>query len=1036
MKQKILRFGWLIIAVMVLAFAPKEVQAKPTVTPEKLLLGDGSESNPYQIKTKENLYWFAEQVNNRNIHYTNAILVDNIIVNEDVLNPDGSLKSTNPAEELIPWTPIESFVDTFDGQGHTISGLYFNDINTNFGGLFSDLWSYWAVVKNIGVIDSYFYGDSYIGGVCGYILSGTIENCYSKSTVSGDIGIGGVCGYNLGGTIENCYNTGTISGNIDTGGVCGFISRDDSDIMLSFSQIKNCYNYGSVKGKYSAGGVCGQNDNSFIANCYYLKNCVTCDNTYTICTEGTEKTANEFASGEVAWLLNGCTSEGNLAWRQKVTSTSEEEESKKQPYPVFDGDKVFYSNDNYHNHYAYCSDCGGEPKKNDNGYYEISNAQELYWFAEQVNGGNTTANAILTADIVLYKNLLDADGNHNSDATNNWIPIGKDDKNSYKGIFDGQGHTVSGIYCNDNNNETEMHAGGFFGTLGDEQKQSDATIKNVGVVDSYFAWTYYTGGICGDAKQGTISNCYNAATVISKTVSGGVCGSLYKGIVENSHNTGRINGMYSTGGVCGAFGDGMLNNCYNTGIVSGEANVEGIMSGGVANVGGVCGVLYSPNKGPITNCYNIGAVSATGDGTEKKAGGICGRIEQNGSVDNCYYLDGCVANEVNICTEGTVKNAEAFACGEVVWLLNGNSLNYGSDEVPTDASSWKWYQKLGSDKQPVLQSTGSNTVYAAKKKCSNSDLCGWANSQTTSLALEHEYGEEITLSGKADENTQNLHSYIQTCTTPDCGATKVADENKKVIKGLNVDDDQIEITRENRNAPWKTTKNITLSDDPTKNMYHAPVEFMANGVSYTRQISDGYCWATVCLPYEISISNYTNKCKFYELSGVETDKITLTEITEETTIAAGTPVFVKANEGVESITFSATGETKMLKAPTTGSNAEDYTLTGVFDLTTLPQNSGDLFIKNDKMWDVSQVADKKMKVKIFRAYLKNNGSVSGAPQRSIAVDGEATAINDALDTLNDANAEYYDMSGRRINSLQKGVNIIRSGNKTRKVIIK
>lgn len=111
-------------------------------------------------------------------------------------------------------------------------------------------------------------------------------------------------------------------------------------------------------------------------------------------------------------------------------------------------------------------------------------------------------------------------------------------------------------------------------------------------------------------------------------------------------------------------------------------------------------------------------------------------------------------------------------------------------------------------------------------------------------------------------------------------------------------------------------------------------------------------------------------------------------------------------------------------------------LVGAFNTVelTMDDNSNCLFLKNDNMWSVMQ-ANKIMTVKPFRAYIVPATS-SGAPQRSITIDGEATAISDALDTLNDANAEYYDMSGRRISSLQKGVNIIRSGNKTRKVIIK
>lgn len=91
-----------------------------------------------------------------------------------------------------------------------------------------------------------------------------------------------------------------------------------------------------------------------------------------------------------------------------------------------------------------------------------------------------------------------------------------------------------------------------------------------------------------------------------------------------------------------------------------------------------------------------------------------------------------------------------------------------------------------------------------------------------------------------------------------------------------------------------------------------------NGVSFNK-----VRWATICLPYAVSTEN--EKCKFYELSGVDESKITLTEITvtSEPTIAAGTPVFVKANDGVTEITFLATGETNMLKAPTTGSTAGD-----------------------------------------------------------------------------------------------------------------
>ncbi|MBO4963326.1 MAG: hypothetical protein J6C65_00105, partial [Prevotella sp.] len=116
--------------------------------------------------------------------------------------------------------------------------------------------------------------------------------------------------------------------------------------------------------------------------------------------------------------------------------------------------------------------------------------------------------------------------------------------------------------------------------------------------------------------------------------------------------------------------------------------------------------------------------------------------------------------------------------------------------------------------------------------------------------------------------------------------------------------------------------------------------------------------------------------------------------------------------------------------------ADKGKLVGTFNTMTLTKddNGKCLFIKNNNMWSVTQ-ANKDMTVKPFRAYIVPDTPIS-APKLSIAIDGEATAISDALDTLNDTNAEYYDINGRRISSLQKGVNIIKSGNRTRKVIIK
>ena len=134
-------------------------------------------------------------------------------------------------------------------------------------------------------------------------------------------------------------------------------------------------------------------------------------------------------------------------------------------------------------------------------YYKISNADDLYEFAQIVNGThptiaqNTAANAILTADITVNKNVLTEDGALNGDGSNFkvWTPIGHSE-NEYTGVFDGDGHTISGLYFND----STVSRAGLFHTV------DRGTIKNVGVVDSYLSGGGSIGGLVGYFYDGTI----------------------------------------------------------------------------------------------------------------------------------------------------------------------------------------------------------------------------------------------------------------------------------------------------------------------------------------------------------------------------------------------------------------------------------------------------------------------------------------------------------------------------------------------------
>lgn len=159
--------------------------------------------------------------------------------------------------------------------------------------------------------------------------------------------------------------------------------------------------------------------------------------------------------------------------------------------------------------------------------FQISNREELYWFAGLVNGKlenvdrDKSANAILTANIIVNTGVLDAvnKGKVSESDFIEWEPIGTGFSNAYTGTFDGQGYTISGLYFNDSSAKDV----GLFGYIG-----ANGKISNVGVLDSYFKFKENGGGICGE-NYGELQNCSNSSTVIGNRIAGGVCGYTYSG---------------------------------------------------------------------------------------------------------------------------------------------------------------------------------------------------------------------------------------------------------------------------------------------------------------------------------------------------------------------------------------------------------------------------------------------------------------------------------------------------------------------------
>jgi hypothetical protein len=617
----------------------------------------------YEIGNYSQLLWFAELVNAGETDI-NAVLTADIVANEETMTADST--------DANVWTPIGDSIykynGVFDGQGHTVSGLYFNNSTVRYVGLFGYTDSN-AQIKNVGVINSYLKGKNKVGGICGYNF-GTISNSYNTGTVTGYGNIGGVSGENAG-TISDSYNTGEVTGSdFYVGGICG---NNGGTVSKSYNKgaitcnsgevggicgynvdgtVSNNYNLGTVKGNDEVGGVCGRNyggtiSNSYsigivdsnsnyaggvcgnsnttdgvITNCFYLEDAASVGIGNDVGTsEITVKTSEEFASGEVCYLLNDSVSGGEV-WYQTIDTDG---------YPIFDSthgnvyaikswlcpsdlETVGYNNEgdttvteSEEHTYAEdnkCKYCGVEkifePSVID-GVYQITSRSELVWFVNAVNGGNNAINAVLKADIEL-------------NADDEWTPIGTLDI-PYSGTFDGDGHTISGVTISGTSSNV-----GLFGYTAES-----AVIKNLGVVDSTVSGNENVGAICG-FNEGTITACYTTA---------------------------EVSGADNVGGICG----------INRGTVSHSYHTDGEVVGSELIAGGISG----ENTGTITNCFNTASVSS-----EFMAGSISGT--NDGTITACYYLTDTAESGIGD-DNGTAeaKTAEQFGSGEVCYLLNNSS---------------------------------------------------------------------------------------------------------------------------------------------------------------------------------------------------------------------------------------------------------------------------------------------------------------------------------------------------------------------------
>ena len=563
------------------------------------------------------------------------------------------------------------------------------------------------------------------GGVVGYNAAGDISNCYNTGAVTGSGGgsyhfliviTGGVVGQNYDGTVSDCYNTGAVTaiGGGYAGGVAGFNG-------YGAGTVESCYNIGTVsvesEGSGSAGGVVGwneyRNDNSgIVTGCFYLKQ-------GELKGIGYGDDSNTGASGldkEQFAVPDNFTNDWNFTDTWIIDTPSEGGFAR----PML----------RYNLETAEGSGTEDDP-------YIIPDLEMLEFYRDMINTGSdskyNSAHYILTANRRL------------GGGEKPWTPIGSNKDHAFTGTFDGNGHTISGLYINSN-----YDVAGLFGYVGRGGMIRDLTVEGeITVISSVSC----VGGIAGivsssgqvgmsvltdsnDSKMGiidctskvTINVTYNGSSGLSV---GGIVGSCGRADISGCENYGAVSAEDArgeafeivVGGIVGYSGSStIISSCCNTGAVSAKnaekANLGGIIgesnlgssvdscynTGAVsvrntkdANLGGVVG--QSDEDTAVSICYNTGAVSAK-DAEYANLGGVVGE-NRSGAVTNCYNT-GAVSGGANTGgvvgfnskgTVGSCYNTGAVSGGSSTGGVVGRnssgavSNSYNTGDVSAKASS-------------------------------------------------------------------------------------------------------------------------------------------------------------------------------------------------------------------------------------------------------------------------------------------------------------------------------------------------------------
>lgn len=712
----------------------------------------------YLISSPDELMWF-----DKNAKMTDsAKLLADITINEDVSGSDAT-------SQKYKWTPIgtdsSKYTGTFDGNGHTISGLYINSTAVNTG-----LFGYVGAageIKNVTISDSVITStQNYTGAVVGD-SKGNITNCHTTATtcVTGANYVGGIVGEldsnmslaqcsnagevqgtgtsgyaggiagrvqsNASNALTDSYNTGRITGVANVGGIAG--------CLYNGGGIQNVYNTGSVSAsKGVAGGIVGAFRYGTLKNAYNAglveasaKGGVAGRLDW---NNGAKTVQNVFYSNEYEAIgnLNGCTIQNGTATAKTSDGlkalTSEElgggfaadTNGINSGYPVLAWQNgTVKSDDPEKDDNGWQGEAAKDAPQQKDGVYQIGTPEELAWFAEKAKQDSTDLKAVLTADLDLNNNVWTGIGGQSADM-------------GFAGTLDGAGHTIKNLYLKNGKGLIPYNKG---------------TVKNL-TLEGLLKGGDETAALTG-TNAGTLEDITSRVAVTGGNKVAGIAGNNTKdGVIKDCHNTGAVTGESYAAGIV-AYNEGSVSGCSNTAVITAGSTFAGGIA--AANTNAV-----KSEAANVSKSANSGHVIVSSSAERAYAGGIVGW--NNASVSSLYntgnvvsrggYVGGCLGCNTTGSTAKSLYNlgdiAGSYADTETGEVFNVGGV-IGGGVTGTDC----WY--LSSLAIADADSSSANKADAGTIKNKAGNLASLAGSKetltgTVTLPENAQAGESIKAS--------------------------------------------------------------------------------------------------------------------------------------------------------------------------------------------------------------------------------------------------------------------------------------------------